>query len=216
MSPPPISPLIPSTTVTTSIFPSNLPKSPPLSDPNHPKNQPSDLLTTRRETAAGVILTSIASFTPFLRQPPVAGAFSFGISGPKDWLRDQKKKAAKYLLAPIDASRNSLEAAYMLISEGNSPEKDLDEVRRMIISAARDCIPQERNSIVTFQSNTGVEVCTFKLVLKNAASLLDDKDPTKLQAESKLSDLERSFSSLNRVANGTAPQLVSDRYHSTN
>ncbi|XP_076940155.1 uncharacterized protein LOC143609225 [Bidens hawaiensis] len=204
MSPPSISTLISTTTttttVTTGLFP---PKSPPLSNYTH-------LLTSRRVAAAGLLLTSLTSL---LHQPPVATAFSLGISGPKDWLRDQKKKAAKYLLAPIDASRNSLQAAYLLItgSETTSPEKDLEDVQRLLISAARDCIPQERNSIVTFQSNTGVEVCTFKLVLKNAASLLDDKDPIKLQAEAKLSDLERSFSSLNRVANGSAPQLESDR-----
>ncbi|KAK9054368.1 hypothetical protein SSX86_025446 [Deinandra increscens subsp. villosa] len=207
MSPPPISTLIPSTTVITASFP---PKSPPLSDSIHPQTQSSSLLTSRREAAAAAILTSIASLTPFLHQPPVATAFSLGISGPKDWLRDQKKKAVKYLLAPIDASRNSLQAAYLLIT-GASPEKDLEEVQKLIISAARDCIPKERNSIVTFQSNTGVEVCTFKLVFKNAASLLDEKDPTKLETEAMLTDLERSFSSLNSVANRTAPQLISDR-----
>nr|GEW78428.1 abelson tyrosine-protein kinase [Tanacetum cinerariifolium] len=163
----------------------------------------------RGMTTAAVILASIASL---LSHPPPATAFSFGISGPKDWLRYQKKKAAKYLLAPIDASRNSLNSAYILITgSGTSPEKDLQEVQRLLISASRDCIPQERNSVVTFQSKTGVEVCTFKLVLKNAASLLDDKDPIKLEAEAKLGVLERSFSSLNSVANGTAPQLVPDR-----
>ncbi|KAJ9567381.1 hypothetical protein OSB04_003347 [Centaurea solstitialis] len=207
MSPPPLSTLIPSPT--TTVFPPNPPKPSPFSDLPPPSS--SSLLslipTTRREAAAGLILTSIAS----LYQPPLATAFSFGISGPKDWLREQKKKASKYLLAPIDASRNSLQAAYILISSGTSPEKDLEEVQRLLVSAARDCIPQERNSIVTFQSKTGVEVCTFKLVLKNAASLLDDKDPTLLEAEAKLSDLERSFSSLNSVANGTAAQIVSDR-----
>ncbi|XP_071731492.1 uncharacterized protein [Rutidosis leptorrhynchoides] len=200
MSPPSISTLISSTiatTIPTTVFRPNPPKSPPCSDL---------IPTTRRAAAAGVILTSII---PFLYQPPV---LSFGISGPKDWLRDQKKKAAKYLLAPIDASRNSLQAAYLLITgSGTSPEKDLEEVQRLLLSASRDCIPKERNSIVTFQSNTGVEVCTFKLVLKNAASLLEDKDPTKLDAEAKLGDLERSFSSLNNVASGTTPQLVSDR-----
>ncbi|GJY76475.1 hypothetical protein Tco_0481591 [Tanacetum coccineum] len=201
MSPPSLSTLIPSsTTIFRTIFP---PKSPP------PQQQQLVTPTTRREATAAVILASIASL---LSHPPPATAFSFGISGPKDWLRDQKKKAAKYLLAPIDASRNSLNSAYILITgSGTSPEKDLEEVQRLLISASRDCIPQERNSVVTFQSKTGVEVCTFKLVLKNAASLLDDKDPIKLEAEAKLGDLERSFSSLNSVANGTAPQLVPDR-----
>lgn len=216
MSPPPISTLISSPIIHTAVFPPKVPKPSPLSDLNQPPPPSSSLLslipTTRREAAAGVILTSIASLIPSLCQPPVATAFSFGISGPKDWLREQKKKASKYLLAPIDASRNSLQAAYLLITgSGTSPEKDLEEVQRLLVSAARDCIPQERNSIVTFQSKTGVEVCTFRLVLKNAASLLDDKDPTLLEAEAKLSDLERSFSSLNSVANGTAPQIVSNR-----
>lgn len=35
------------------------------------------------------------------------------------------------------------------------------------------------------------QVCTFKLVLKNAASLLDDKDPVILEAENILHDLVR-------------------------
>lgn len=38
-----------------------------------------------------------------------------------------------------------------------------------------------------------LQVCTFKLVLKNAASLLEDTDPTKVEAEAKLTDLERYF-----------------------
>ncbi|KAL4584335.1 hypothetical protein LXL04_008934 [Taraxacum kok-saghyz] len=219
MSPPPISTLIPSTTILTAVFPPKSPQSSPLSDPKQPlhsQSQSSSSLrlnpTTRREAAASVILTSIVSLIPFLHEPPVATAFELGISGPKDWLREQKKKASKYLLAPIDASRNSLQAAYLIITgSGTSPEKDLEEIQRLLISASRDCIPQERNSIVTFQSNTGVEVCTFKLVLKNAASLLDEKDPIKVEGEAKLSALERSFSSLNNVANGSALQLVSDR-----
>lgn len=36
-----------------------------------------------------------------------------------------------------------------------------------------------------------IQVCTFKLVVKNAASLLDDKDPIKLEAENILNDLVR-------------------------
>lgn len=35
------------------------------------------------------------------------------------------------------------------------------------------------------------QVCTFRLVVKNAASLLGDKDPVKLEAESMLNDLIR-------------------------
>lgn len=35
------------------------------------------------------------------------------------------------------------------------------------------------------------QVCTFRLIVKNAASLLDDRDPVKLEAEAKLTDLIR-------------------------
>jgi hypothetical protein len=37
-----------------------------------------------------------------------------------------------------------------------------------------------------------MQVCTFKLVLKNAASLLPDNDPVKLSAVAALDDLIRS------------------------
>lgn len=81
----------------------------------------------------------------------------------------------------------------------------------MFRSAARDCVPQERNSFVAFQANTGVEVCTFRLIVKNASSLLDNKDPAKLQAEAILDDLIRSFASLNGLAGDTAIELSSRR-----
>ncbi|KAK3038113.1 hypothetical protein RJ639_029567, partial [Escallonia herrerae] len=85
-------------------------------------------------------------------------------------------------------------------------DKDLEEIQGLLRSAARDCVPQDRNSFVTFQANTGVE-----LVVNNASSLLGDKDPVKLEAESKLSDLIRSFRSLNGVANKTDIHLASSR-----
>lgn len=37
-------------------------------------------------------------------------------AGPKDWLKEQKKKSFRFLLAPIDASRQSLRTAYLLLS----------------------------------------------------------------------------------------------------
>ena len=36
--------------------------------------------------------------------------------------------------------------------------KDLEEIQELLRSAARDCVPQERNSLVSFQASTGVEV----------------------------------------------------------
>lgn len=87
---------------------------------------------------------------------------------------------------------------------------DWEDVQKLLKSAARDCVPQDRNSFVEFQSTTGVEVCTFRLIVKNAASLLDDKDPIKLEAEAKLSDLIRSFVVLSGVAGDTNIQVASN------
>ncbi|EPS65687.1 hypothetical protein M569_09091, partial [Genlisea aurea] len=57
----------------------------------------------------------------------------------------------------------------------------------------RNCVPRDRNSFgVVFQANTGVEVCTFSLIVKNASSLLGDRDPVKLEAEARLQHLVRS------------------------
>ncbi|GMY05874.1 LIMR family protein [Fagus crenata] len=39
--------------------------------------------------------------------------------------------------------------------------KDLEEIQVLVRSAARDCVPQERNSIVSFQASTGVECSAF-------------------------------------------------------
>ncbi|XP_022875853.1 uncharacterized protein LOC111394330 isoform X1 [Olea europaea var. sylvestris] len=174
-------------------FPPKPPNSPPpppsyyCSSPEH--NQP----ISRRSFA--VLLSSIVTVPlPYVLLPtPPANAISFGISGPKEWLREQKKKTAKFLLAPVDASRNILHSAFILLVKNDSEfgGNDWEDVQKLLKSAARDCVPQDRNSFVEFQSNTGVEVCTFRLIVKNAASLLDDKDPIKLEAEAKLSDLIR-------------------------
>ncbi|TXG52235.1 hypothetical protein EZV62_021404 [Acer yangbiense] len=161
-----------------------------------------------------VSLSFLSLAPPLLSQPEPANAFSFGISGPKDWLKEQKKKSSNFLLAPVDASRQILNSAYLLLvaRESDYSEKDLEEIQGMLRSAARDCVPQERNSFVTFQANTGVEVCTFRLIVKNAASLLDNKDPAKLEAEAILNDLVRSFTSLNSLVGDTDIQISSKRY----
>ncbi|XP_058222638.1 uncharacterized protein LOC131332435 isoform X2 [Rhododendron vialii] len=189
-----------------------IPSPPPITAPLPPKPLiPLPPSIRRLKTAVSRRDSLALSLLSLLRQPPPASAFSLGISGPKDWLREQKKKSANFLLAPIDGSRNILRAAYLLLVKGDSEyrEKDVEEVQGMLRSASRDCVPEERNSFVTFQSKTGVEVCTFQLVLKNAASLLDNNDPIKLEAEASLRDLVRSFTSLNAVANETDIQIPS-------
>ncbi|XP_012071850.2 uncharacterized protein LOC105633793 isoform X2 [Jatropha curcas] len=170
---------------------------------------PSPVKISRRDAA----LLSFLALVPLLSQPSPALAFSIGISGPKDWLKEQKRKSSKFLLAPIDASREILRSAYLLLTanELEHTDKELEEVQGLLRSAARDCVPQERNSFVAFQANTGVEVCTFRLIVKNASSLLDKKDPTKLEAEAMLDDLIRSFTSLNGLANEPDIQAASSR-----
>nr|GMC52280.1 uncharacterized protein LOC109149283 [Ipomoea batatas] len=210
--------------------------------PPKPPNSPPQLdvkLISRRN--AVVLLSLVAPLLPALHHPSPASAFSLGISGPKQWLKEQKKKSAKFLLAPVDASRNSLQAAYLLLSKlqilankcalsiqpvfallmivlilavksgAEFSEKELDEIQSLLKSAARDCVPQDRNSFVQFQSKTGVEVCTFQLVVNNASSLLDDKDPIKLEAESKLTDVIRCFASLNGMTSELDIQVASNR-----
>ncbi|XP_011008409.1 PREDICTED: uncharacterized protein LOC105113788 isoform X1 [Populus euphratica] len=183
-----------------------LPPKPQIFSKRHENHRCLLLLKLSRRDAA------LLSFLGLVPSAP-ASAFSVGISGPKDWLKDQKKKTAKYVLAPIDASREILRSAYLLLTESQSEfkEEKLEEVQRLLKSAARDCVPQDRNSFVAFQANTGVEVCTFRLIVKNAASLLDKKDPVKLEAEAILDDLIRSFTSLDGLANEANVQLASDR-----
>lgn len=98
-----------------------------------------------------------------------------------------------------------------MAKDSSLEQKDLQDIKGMLKSAARDCVAEDRNSLVSFQAKTGVEVCTFKLVVTNASSLLDDDDSAKLEAEARLSDLIRSFTLLNGVAKEADFQLVSDR-----
>ncbi|KAL9274984.1 hypothetical protein AKJ16_DCAP16304 [Drosera capensis] len=158
-----------------------------------------ELEVRRREIP---LLLSLGGLIPNIGRPAPAFAFEFGISGPKDWLKEQKKKSIKFILAPIDASPGK-DAEY--------GDKELEEVRRLVKTAARDCVVNERNSFVSFQAKTGVEICTFSLVVNNASSLLDDGDPLKLEAEAKLDDLVKSFTLLNSMANNVNIQVLSSR-----
>ncbi|KAJ4964513.1 hypothetical protein NE237_024452 [Protea cynaroides] len=173
------------------------------------RSSPSKVQTCRR----GVALLSLLAVIPSLYQPLSAAAFSIGFSGPKEWLREQKKKASKFLLAPIYASRESLRRVYLLLTANDFDYSsvDLGEVQGLLRSAARDCVPQERDSFVSFQANTGIEVCTFKLIVNNASSLLEDKNSVKLETEAMLDDLISSFTSLNGAINKTDVQLASNR-----
>ncbi|MED6184640.1 hypothetical protein PIB30_049457 [Stylosanthes scabra] len=181
-----------------------------FSFPPKPIHSKPKSLPTRRD----ILFLSFLAHTSVLSSTP-ASAIEFGISGPKDWLKDQKKKAYKFLLAPVDASRESLRSAYLLLTASETEavysDEDLQKFQELFRSAARDCVPQERNSFVNFQANTGVEVCTFRLIVKNAASLLGNKDPVKLKAEDLLDNLIRSFTSVSGLASETNIQLSSDR-----
>ncbi|XP_052146242.1 uncharacterized protein LOC127765393 isoform X1 [Oryza glaberrima] len=163
-------------------------------------------LPSRRAALLALVL---AGSTP--RPPAAAAAFSLGIPGPKELLREQKKKSARFLLAPIAASREILLKAQSLLASANVGADDVEEVGRMLAAAGRDCVPRQRNSLVSLQSRSGVEVCTFSLILKNAASLLTDKDPLKVEADARLAELIQSFSDLGTVVDNSNIELTSDR-----
>lgn len=175
--------------------------------PSQPPPPPLFFKTSRRDA-----IFFIFSFLS-LSKTRMAFAFSFGIPGPKEWLKDQKKKTSRFILAPIDASRNTLQDASVLLRSANMgiSNKDLAEFQRLLKAAARDCVQQERDSFVAFQSQTGVEVCTFRLIFQNASSLLDDRNPQKLEAEALLGDLISSLSHLSDILNNCDLQLPSDR-----
>ncbi|KAJ7549069.1 hypothetical protein O6H91_07G038900 [Diphasiastrum complanatum] len=141
------------------------------------QNAEVELIRRRLLTLATV--ATVGSFMGLGTHTGEACAFSFGISGPKEWLKGQKRKASKFLLAPISASRDRLNEALFLLT--------------------RDCKPVDPGSFASFQANTGVEVCTFRLVLKNAASLLDDANPIKSKANVALKNLIDSFICLDEL-----------------
>ncbi|KAH7300525.1 hypothetical protein KP509_24G066700 [Ceratopteris richardii] len=167
-----------------------------------------------------IALLSCFSLQEILVPVHPAMAFSVGISGPKEWLKNQKKKTSDFLIAPIIASRKRLESA-VSFAETASPA-DIEAAQKLVKSAARDCIKPEDGSLVAFQQKTGVEVCTFRLILKNAASLLDDSDPVKLNASLALDNLISSFTSLNDVLVGLSMNAdvnrmaVADAFSETN
>ncbi|PNX82567.1 WW domain-binding protein 11-like [Trifolium pratense] len=102
----------------------------------------------------------IALLSLFSLSAAPASAIDFGISGPKDWLKEQKKKSFKFLLAPVDASRESLRSVYLYLTAetgASYTDEDLQKFQELFRSAARDCVPEDRNSFVAFQANTGVE-----------------------------------------------------------
>ncbi|KAJ7549146.1 hypothetical protein O6H91_07G042200 [Diphasiastrum complanatum] len=154
------------------------------------QNAEVELIRRRLLTLATV--ATVGSFMGLGTHTGEACAFSFGISGPKEWLKGQKRKASKFLLAPISASRDRLNEALFLLTQDNSVNNYL-EAKNLVKIAARDCKPVDPGSFASFQANTGVEVCTFRLVLKNAASLLDDANPIKSKANVALKNLIDSF-----------------------
>jgi len=160
----------------------------------------------RRRRRGVISAAALAMLSAFCSNCPSSHAFSLGISGPKEWLKGQKQKTAKFLFAPINASRDRLDSALLLLSGADgSSFGDYEEAGRLVKVAARDCMPAQPGSIVEMQTRTGVEVCTFRLVLKNAASLLDKDDPLKVNADAALDALIRSFVALDRLlADGAA------------
>ena len=61
-------------------------------------------------------------------------------------------------------SRFNLVRFWTAAKDSEYTNKDLEEIQVLVRSAARDCVPQERNSIVSFQASTGVEVWFHGLI----------------------------------------------------
>eukprot|EP00252_Welwitschia_mirabilis_P004309 TRINITY_DN1461_c0_g1_i2.p1 TRINITY_DN1461_c0_g1~~TRINITY_DN1461_c0_g1_i2.p1 ORF type:complete len:221 (-),score=40.00 TRINITY_DN1461_c0_g1_i2:91-753(-) len=149
---------------------------------------------TRRNLISKPLLYGLSTLLTLAISPASATALPLGFSGPKEWLKQQKKKTANFLLAPISVSRDYLANAYNILKQRGSIDLKTPEGQKaqsLVKSAARDCIPPENGSFVAFQASTGVEICTFRLILKNAASLLKDSDPIKLKADVAFDDLMR-------------------------
>nr|POE55075.1 hypothetical protein CFP56_26656 [Quercus suber] len=49
------------------------------------------------------------------------------LAGPKDWLKEQKRKSSSFILAPIDASRQILRSVYLSLAA-----RDLEEIQELL------------------------------------------------------------------------------------
>ncbi|CAI7732876.1 unnamed protein product [Closterium sp. NIES-53] len=126
-------------------------------------------------------------------------AQAFGLSGPKEWLKAQKRKSMQFLLNPLMVSSARLAAAKAEFEASTTPS-ELASVQAGVREASLDCLAPG--------FTPGVELCTFKLILKNAASLLDKNDPALVLGEEALLDLIWSFRELHGLldeAQGSDP-----------
>ncbi|CAI5490357.1 unnamed protein product [Closterium sp. Naga37s-1] len=126
-------------------------------------------------------------------------AQAFGLAGPKEWLKAQKRKSMQFLLNPLMVSSARLAAAKAEFEASTTPS-ELASVQAGVREASLDCLAPG--------FTPGVELCTFKLILKNAASLLDKNDPALVLGEEALLDLIWSFRQLHGLldeAQGSDP-----------
>ncbi|CAI5934068.1 unnamed protein product [Closterium sp. NIES-65] len=94
----------------------------------------------------------------------------------------------------------SLRPIHSFIAEASTTPSELASVQAGVREASLDCLAPG--------FTPGVELCTFKLILKNAASLLDKNDPALVLGEEALLDLIWSFRQLHGLldeAQGSDP-----------
>ncbi|CAI5467218.1 unnamed protein product [Closterium sp. Yama58-4] len=126
-------------------------------------------------------------------------AQAFGLAGPKEWLKAQKRKSMQFLLNPLMVSSARLAAAKAEFEAATTPS-ELASVQAGVREASLDCLAPG--------FTPGVELCTFKLILKNSASLLDKNDPALVLGEEALLDLIWSYRQLHGLldeAQGSDP-----------
>eukprot|EP00897_Mesotaenium_endlicherianum_P005129 jgi/Mesen1/4644/ME000241S03686 len=114
----------------------------------------------------------------------------------KDWLRQQKIRTSDGLLKPIRSSRDRLTGIIDLVANEGATQEQVKRAKEIATDAARDCVAPAAGSFFSFQADSGVEVCTYALILKNGGSLLNKNDPLLLAAEARLGDLVRKFEDL--------------------
>ncbi|GAQ88262.1 hypothetical protein KFL_004130080 [Klebsormidium nitens] len=126
-------------------------------------------------------------------------ADALGSSFLKDRLKERKKDTFQILLYPIEASRVQLQKVHALLDSPSLTPALYSEAKDLVQVSSRDCMPLEHYAGSQSVAAKFFEVCTFKLLVKNAVSLVDKADPKRVRAQQALVDLNRAFSELDDV-----------------
>lgn len=126
-------------------------------------------------------------------------------------LRENKRSKSDFLLNPIRRSRERLEGVRRILEASlEDPDASIDfqDLLKAVDVATLDCvspsIPKDGSFVAqatAFQARTGLsEVCTLKIILKSATSLLTDEEAElKASAIARMEELVRRLESLEEM-----------------